>query len=233
VRKTVGRLAWVSVYAAAMALLEAVVVVYLRGLIEVSADQVSLGAYVRMEVWREAATLAMLAAIGWLAAERAAQRPWYAAYAFGLWDLAYYAWLKVLIDWPAGLLDWDVLFLIPLPWWGPVLAPALVAALICVAAAVAVLRLQRGGRILCTPWRIAVAVSGALGTLYAFMFDALAAWGAGLPAGTVARPSRFQWPLFLACLLAMAVPVLLMVCGVPTLRPRRAPRSTVSRSAAR
>jgi hypothetical protein len=227
VRKGIGRLAWVSVYAVAMALLEAVVVVYLRGLIEVSPDRVSLGAYVRMQVWRELATLAMLAAIGWLAAERRAQRPWYAAFAFGLWDLAYYAWLKALIDWPVGLLDWDVLFLIPLPWWGPVLAPALVAALICVAAGVAVLRLGRGRRVRFAPWRIAVAVTGALGMLYTFMFDALAAWAAGLPAGTVARPTRFQWPLFLACLLAMAVPVLLVACGVPALRPRHAaPRST-------
>ena len=25
--------------------------------------------------------------------------------------------------WPETVLDWDILFLLPLPWWGPVIAP--------------------------------------------------------------------------------------------------------------
>ena len=35
-----------------------------------------------------------------------------------------------MLDWPAGmdLNTWDILFLIPLPWTGPIWAPALVAA---------------------------------------------------------------------------------------------------------
>ncbi|MGP8328772.1 MAG: hypothetical protein ACT6FF_00425 [Methanosarcinaceae archaeon] len=31
------------------------------------------------------------------------------------------------MNWPAGLFDWDILFLIPLPWVGPVWAPVLVS----------------------------------------------------------------------------------------------------------
>jgi len=31
-----------------------------------------------------------------------------------------------------SLLDWDILFLLPLPWWGPVLAPVLIALLMIV-----------------------------------------------------------------------------------------------------
>src|SRR5262249_2719530 len=46
---------------------------------------------------------------------------------FGLWDIWYYIWLKVFVDWPASLFTWDVLFLIPVPWIGPVLAPVTVA----------------------------------------------------------------------------------------------------------
>jgi len=50
-------------------------------------------------------------------------------YGFGVWDIFYYVWLKVLVNWPATLLDWDVLFLIPLPWVAPVLSPVLIALL--------------------------------------------------------------------------------------------------------
>ena len=46
---------------------------------------------------------------------------------FGVWDIFYYVFLRVLVTWPASLLDWDILFLIPLPWVGPVLAPVLIA----------------------------------------------------------------------------------------------------------
>ena len=79
------------------------------------------------EVAREAATLLMLGAVA--AAVGGNFRQWFAFFllAFGAWDISYYAFLKVLIDWPKSLLTWDVLFLIPVPWSGPVLAPALVA----------------------------------------------------------------------------------------------------------
>jgi hypothetical protein len=134
----------VSVYAIAMAYLEAAVVVYLRallGLKDITAVDVSLGPYGLVEIGREAATIAMLVAVGWMAGRHAKERWAYGLFAFGLWDIFYYVWLKVLLDWPASLLGWDLLFLIPLPWWGPVLAPVLIAALICVVAVLAVVRM--------------------------------------------------------------------------------------------
>src|SRR5258708_38763230 len=48
---------------------------------------------------------------------------------FGIWDLVYYAILRLLTGWPGSLATWDILFLIPLPWVGPVWAPATVAAI--------------------------------------------------------------------------------------------------------
>jgi hypothetical protein len=42
------------------------------------------------------------------------------------WDIFYYVFLR-LISGPKTLLDWDILFLLPLPWWGPVLAPVSMA----------------------------------------------------------------------------------------------------------
>ena len=90
-RNTIARLACASAYAIAMALLEAVVVVYLRALLQVSSDRVTLGPFIAMEVGREAATLVMLVAVGWLAGRRWNDRLAYALFAFGLWDLWYYS----------------------------------------------------------------------------------------------------------------------------------------------
>ena len=80
------------------------------------------------ELGREAATLLMLAAVAIAVARNAAE--WAAAFviAFGAWDLTFYLFLKVLLGWPASLMTWDILFLIPVPWTGPVLAPVLVSA---------------------------------------------------------------------------------------------------------
>ncbi len=82
-----------------------------------------------VEVAREACSLVLLAAIAWLAGQRRAERWGAFLILFGIWDLVYYVVLKLILDWPAGmdLGTWDILFLIPLPWSGPIWAPALVA----------------------------------------------------------------------------------------------------------
>ncbi|MDR3700860.1 MAG: hypothetical protein P4L56_14540 [Candidatus Sulfopaludibacter sp.] len=81
-----------------------------------------------IEIGREAATIVMLGAIALAVSTNAGQ--WAAAFvvAFGTWDIAFYLFLKLLLGWPASLFTWDVLFLIPVPWVGPVLAPLLVSA---------------------------------------------------------------------------------------------------------
>ncbi len=80
-----------------------------------------------VEVFREAATIIMLATAAMLVA---AERPlWLPAFAiaFGVWDVCFYLFLKLWIDWPASLLTWDLLFLLPVPWVAPVLAPVIVS----------------------------------------------------------------------------------------------------------
>jgi hypothetical protein len=216
------RFSWVSVYAIAMAFLEAVVVVYIRGLLNITNDHVALGPYVTMEVWREAATIVMLASVGWLAGRQGIERWAYGLFAFGIWDIFYYVWLKVLIGWPASFWAWDVLFLIPLRWWGPVLSPMLIAFLICVVAVLAVIRLELGERLGITRGRVGTVILGGLLALYVFMSDALGALLAGQTDWDTLRPEPFKWPLFLLALALMALPSLIATWPTRTTRPQTA-----------
>lgn len=120
----------VVVYGAAMGWLEGVVVVYLRQIVGIAygapmPDSVEvlkrMGALpwmIRTEQSREAATILMLAAVGFLAARRWSSRFGAFIVAFGVWDITYYIALRVLIGWPPSLTTMDLLFLIPQgPWW--------------------------------------------------------------------------------------------------------------------
>ena len=148
---------WLTLYAVAMGLVEAAVVIYLRALHPgaVVLSQV-LGALpsriVGIEITREAATLVMLFAVAAVAARDRGARIWYFLLAFAVWDLAYYGWLWVLTGWPPSPLTWDVLFLIPVPWVAPVLAPVIVS-LLLVAGSIAMLRWRELGVSLAHPGR--------------------------------------------------------------------------------
>ena len=123
---------WVGLYAVAMAAVEAAVVVYLRALhpgpapVSVLLDEIP-NHLVAIEAGREAATLVMLLAVATLAGRTRWERFLYFSLAFGVWDIFYYFWLRVFIGWPPSLLTWDVLFLLPVPWLAPVLAPVIVS----------------------------------------------------------------------------------------------------------
>jgi hypothetical protein len=125
---------YVGLFAVAMAYLEAAVVVYLRAMygIEDLLRDINLtpDIYTVIETGREAATIVMLAAASLIAAYTWQKRIGYFFIAFGIWDIFYYIWLYVFIQWPKSLFEWDILFLIPLPWWGPVIAPVLISVLL-------------------------------------------------------------------------------------------------------
>ena len=115
----------VAVFAIGMAWVEAASVYYLRAMIDrVDPYQENPlpihGVLGPVELVREAATLVMLFSVGMLAARTWYKRLAYTAIAFGVWDILYYAFLRMICGWPRSLFDWDILFLLPLPWWGPV-----------------------------------------------------------------------------------------------------------------
>jgi hypothetical protein len=204
----VRRFSWVSIYAIAMAFLEAVVVAYIRELLRLS-HRADLDSYAMMEAWREAATIIMLVAVGWLAGRNRLDRIAYGMFAFALWDIWYYVWLKVLVDWPKTLLDWDTLFLIPFPWRGPVLSPVLIAVLICIVAVLIVVQTDRQKLPKITFFQVSVAFFGALLALYIFMAAAIHVWIRGGTNWSSVQPEIFNWPVFLIALLLMAVPSLM------------------------
>lgn len=120
-----------TLFAIAMAHVETMIVVYLRRLYYPDGFQFPLVIIdiptLLLELEREAATLVMLATFGMAAGRTSVGKLAYFLITFGVWDIFYYIWLKVILDWPESLLTWDVLFLIPVPWVGPVLAPVTVA----------------------------------------------------------------------------------------------------------
>jgi hypothetical protein len=122
---------FLAVFAAAMAYVEAAVVVYLRALIgggPLFPMKDLPPALLAVEVAREAATLVMLLCAASLAVRGGARRLGAFLLAFATWDIFYYLWLYVTIGWPAGVTDWDILFLIPAPWVGPVWSVLLICA---------------------------------------------------------------------------------------------------------
>ena len=101
------------------------------------------------------------------------------------------------------------MFLIPLRWWGPVLSPVLIAALICVSAVLVVTRMERGQRLEITPVNVGSLAAGGLLALYVFMSDSLHALLQGWTDWDTLRPEPFKWPLFLVALALMARPSLM------------------------
>lgn len=119
---------WLGVFSVAMGLLEAICVIYLRRLLPVESHGPILPhAHRHIEIIREACTIVMLVGVAWLAGINGRSRLAGFFFAFGIWDILYYAGLWWLADWPNSLLTWDCLFLIPTPWHGPVLAPVLIS----------------------------------------------------------------------------------------------------------
>jgi hypothetical protein len=201
----------IVVFAIGMAWVEAASVYYIRSLTDriepYQANPLPIsGVLGPVELVREAATLVMLLTVGMLAGSTWHKRLAYTAIAFGTWDIFYYVFLRVICDWPTSLLDWDVLFLLPLPWWGPVVAPISIAVLMIVWGTFET-QFAHDGPSTSLPWTwwglswIGIALA-----LYVFMADSLRAVHQGLDVRSV-LPTTFNWPVFLVALTLMAAPV--------------------------
>jgi len=211
-----GRWAIVIVFAIAMAWVEAASVLYIRALVDriepYQANPLPIsGPLGNVELWREAATLVMLATVGLLAGRTWWRRAGYAALAFGVWDIFYYVFLRLMTGWPQTLVDWDILFLLPLPWWGPVLAPVTIALVMIVWGTLAT---QSDDRVVDARWTRALACAGIVLALAVFMTDAARALPDGRDAVLQVLPTTFNWPLFALAVVLIASPVLHRVAAM-------------------
>lgn len=121
----------VILFSIAMGFLESTVVIYLRELYYPEGFHFPIKMIplhiAKVEIIREFSTIIMLIGIAYLAGTNALERFAYFSLAFAIWDICYYIFLYFFISWPDSLFSWDILFLIPVPWLGPVWAPLLIA----------------------------------------------------------------------------------------------------------
>ena len=182
-----------------MAYLESAAVVYLRamyGINDLLKDiNLTPDIYTFIEIGREAATIVMLVFIALLAGGNRQKKIGYFFIAFGIWDIFYYVWLYLFIQWPKSLLEWDILFLIPFPWWGPVIAPILISILLISIGYLLINDIKL--KVTTIDW-IAFGLSNIV-LLYTFMEDSIITIISGTGKLTAIRPTNFNWIL---CLIA-------------------------------
>lgn len=169
------RIILILLFGVAMAYVEAMVVVYLRELLYPEGFSFPLKLMplnlIVMELFRELASIVMLVVVAAIAGKKFWQRFGYFIILFGIWDIFYYVWLKATIDWPSSLFDWDILFLIPIPWIGPVIAPVLVALLMVITGLSIISLFVRGYTFRLTALTWVLSVVGTTAILFSFMRD--------------------------------------------------------------
>jgi len=217
---------WLTIFSIAMGFMESAVVIYLRELYYPDGFHFPLvpldPGIGLVEIFREAATIIMLIGVGILSAKTTALRLSYFIFCFAIWDLFYYFFLFVFLGWPQSLFTWDILFLIPVPWVGPVLTP-LIVSLTMILLSLSIMHFQRMGldtRLKVKEWGLFSA--GSFVIILSFIWDY---WRyiRNLKISEIANPlSRninlfselkdyipveFNWPLFLAgeCILLYGI----------------------------
>ena len=195
------KLWWVGLFAIAMAYVESATVVYIRRIYGINDLLLNIPPFdpviAPIEVGRELATLIMLLTVGWAAGKSRQTRFSFLFFAFGVWDIFYYIWLKAFIGWPNSLISPDILFLIPLPWWGPVIAPMLIACLMVVGGILAVISEEKGYAIKLSLINWITIIGGVLLMLYSFMKDAISIMPANVETLAQLRPTTFNWPIYI------------------------------------
>jgi len=203
-----------TVFSIAMGFLESSVVVYLREIFYPRGFAFPLtpmtGHIALTELLREASTIVMLITVSVLAGKNARQKFALFLYSFAIWDIFYYVFLKVLIHWPESFFTWDILFLIPVIWTGPVITPVLVSGTM-ILMAIIIFHYEEKVTRLHVDWSVsALIIAGSVLVFTAFIWDFTAflvrdfslsaLFEAGISHTIIQSyiPSEFNWLLFLA-----------------------------------
>jgi len=170
-----SKLIWVTLFAIAMGLLESAVVIYMRELLYPGGFSFPLSPIperlVVTELLRELATLVMLVGVGVVAGRNFPERFAWFIFSFGVWDIFYYVFLKLLIGWPTSMLTWDLLFLIPVTWTGPVVTPVVCSMLMITLALVILRRTGESPTFRISPLSWVILIAGAMVVFLSFITD--------------------------------------------------------------
>lgn len=181
----IKKIIWVAVFSISMAFVESAVVVYLRAIHYPEGFAFPLKPIrdnlIGVEILREFATMLILLSVAVIAGKKLWERFAYFLFCFGVWDIFYYVWLKVLLDWPSSIFEWDILFLIPLPWIGPVIAPVSISLLMITIGFVIIYSFYRGYDFRPALISIIFVLAGTGLILFSFMRDTDVALNQQLP----------------------------------------------------
>ena len=206
---------WLTVFSIAMGYLESSVVVYLRKIYYPDGFKFPLIPVTReiatTEFWREAATIIMLIGAGVMSGKNSSQRFVFFLYSFAIWDIFYYVFLKVILDWPQSLFTWDILFLIPVPWVGPIIAPCIVSFTMIILTMLVVYKQEKGIEVIIGFIEWMLFIFGSITAIISFCWDYIiyiSQYGAEKGVWTLSSnknmfdevknyvPLHFNWSLF-------------------------------------
>lgn len=175
--KTNKTLLAVFIFSIAMGFLESSVVVYLRELYYPEGFSFPIkiiqGTVAITEIIREAATLIMLLCIGFIAGKTLLERFAYFIFSFAIWDIFYYVFLKLLLGWPESVFTWDLLFLLPVAWVGPVIAPILCSLAMIFLAILIIFNESNGKKVVIVRYEWILLSLGSLIVIISFTLDYL------------------------------------------------------------
>jgi len=225
-------LIWLTLFALALAQVEASIAVYLRNLfypenpLQLFPMPMFSQHDINIEMSREAATVVMIVALVYLIKGRMLRRFAAFLFLFGLWDIFYYIFLKLMMDWPQNWSEWDLLFLIPLPWMAPWLTAAMIAVIFVVFGATILTKgIDASISQMIASYKLPLILFtlGAVAGVISFLLPALPLLQNGELGAAMQGfvPSRFSW-------LSYVIGILLMLAGLIGLLGKRDPSITMS-----
>lgn len=198
----------IFLFGIAMGFLEAIIVVYLRELYYPNGFNFPLEVIppfiLLVEIVREFCTMIMLITLAWLAGRNKLEIFSYFLFSFAIWDIFYYIALKIFLNWPESFFTWDILFLIPVTWISPVIAPIICsAAMILLSLIILSVTEKSDFKIMKIEWSLIWTSAFVIFISFIWDFQKLL-----LPNFV---PQHFQWEIFSAGVLMTAAAMFLIV----------------------
>jgi hypothetical protein len=166
-----------TIFGIAMGFLEAIVVIYVRQLCYPDGFDFPLKMLpekmIFIEWIREISTIVMLTMAGIISGRTFLEKFSFFIFTFGIWDIFYYVALKIFINWPSSFLTWDLLFLIPITWLGPVIAPIICSILMISLAIIIVNLSQKNTNFKLNKFEWTFMLAGAFIIFLTFIYDYL------------------------------------------------------------